>query len=80
MGLFGVTHGRGETQKAPLKPVTQILNGETWHSYTLPKENPKKYINHVTYCLSSADISIFSTEISNFCYIKKYGYRLHFNA
>ena len=31
----------------------------------------QKYINHVTHPLSSADISIFWTEISNFCYIKK---------
>ena len=30
--------------------------------------------------LSSADVSIFSPEISNFCYIKKYRYRLGFNA
>ena len=35
-------------------------------------------MNHVTHLLSSADISIFSTEISKFCYIKKYRYRLHF--
>ena len=28
--------------------------------------------------LISADISIFSPEISKFCYIKKYRYRLHF--
>ena len=30
--------------------------------------------------LSSADISIFSREISKFCYIKKYRYRLHFDT
>ena len=35
-------------------------------------------MNHVTNTLSSADISIFSSEISIFCYIKKYRYRLHF--
>ena len=39
---------------------------ETWHTYTLPKENPKKYINQVTHHLSSPDISIFSLKISNF--------------
>ena len=54
-------------------------NDETWHSYTLLKEDAKKYINHVTQPISSADISILSPEISNFCYIKKYGYKLHFN-
>ena len=37
-------------------------------------------MNHVTHPPSSADISIFSPEISKFCYIKKYSYRLHFNA
>ena len=36
----------------------------------------QKYMNHVTHSSSSADISIFSSEISNFCYIKKYSYRL----
>ena len=35
-------------------------------------------MNHVTHSLSSADISIFSLEISKFCNIKKYRYRLHF--
>ena len=30
--------------------------------------------------LNSADISIFSPEISKFCYIKKYRYRLHFDT
>ena len=30
-------------------------------SYTLPKEDPKKYINNEKYPLISADISIFFT-------------------
>ena len=38
------------------------------------------FINCVTYLLSSADISIFSPEISNFYYFKKCRCRLHFNA
>ena len=37
-------------------------------------------MDHVTHPLSSADISNFSTEISKFCYIKKYMYRLQFDA
>ena len=37
-------------------------------------------MNHVTHPLSSTDISIFSPEISKFCYIKKYRYRLHFGT
>ena len=36
-------------------------------------------MNHVTHLLISADISIFSSEISKFCYIRKYRYRLHFS-
>ena len=39
----------------------------------------QKYMNHVTYVLSSADINIFSLEISKICYFKKCRYRLHFN-
>ena len=34
----------------------------------------------MTHILSSADISILSPGISNFCYIIKYRYRLHFNT
>ena len=37
-------------------------------------------MNHVTDFLISSDISIFSTEISKFCYFKKYRHRLHFNT
>ena len=37
-------------------------------------------MNHVPHPLSSADISFFSPEISKFCYIKKYRYRLHFGT
>ena len=29
-------------------------------SYTLPKEDPKKYMNHVTQRLSSADVAFFT--------------------
>ena len=44
------------------------------------KKIQKKYMNHVTHVLSSAEISIFSPEISKFCYLKKYSYRLHFDT
>ena len=37
-------------------------------------------MNHLTNYLSSADTSTFSPEISKFCYIKKYIYRLHFDT
>ena len=39
---------------------------ETWHSYTLPKEDRKKYMNHVTHPLSSAVLSIFNRKSANF--------------
>ena len=43
MGLFGTAHGLGE-QKDP-KNVSHILcNFETWHSYTLPKEDSKNIL------------------------------------
>ena len=38
------------------------------------------YLEKAQKSLSSADISNCSPEISNFCYIKKYKYRLHFNT
>ena len=42
MGLFRAAHVWMEAKKAPsLKSVTHILNDETWHSCTLPKEDPK---------------------------------------
>ena len=37
-------------------------------------------MNHVTHPLSSVDISIFLSEISEFCYIKKYRYRFHLDT
>ena len=46
-------------------------NDETWHSYTLPKENPKNIwiTRHTPWLLLT---------INNFCYIKKYRYKFHF--
>ena len=80
MGFFGTAHEWG-VKKAPHPKIC--------HTYpTLMKlgtvvpclKKIQKYINHVAHLLSSADISIFSPKISNFCYIRKYSYRLHFNA
>ena len=57
MGLFGAADGWGSSKRPrSLKSF----------SFTLPTENSKKYLNHVTHPLSSADISIFSPEIANF--------------
>ena len=70
----------GGTKKAPfLKSVTHILQWWNLAQLYLTQRRSKKYMNHVTHPLSSADISIFSPEISKFCYIKKYRYRLHFD-
>ena len=82
MGLFGAAHGWG-AKRPPLSKICHTYPKMIkFVSYILPKEDPEN-INHVTYLLSFADISIFSPEISNFCYIKKfkkYRYRLPFNA
>ena len=67
MGLFGAPHWWSHIS----------YNDETWQSCTLPKEDPKKYKNHMTHPMCTATIS---PEISNFCYIKKYIHRLHFNT
>ena len=44
------------------------------------KRRCKKHMNHLTHPLSSADIIIFSQEISKLYYIKKYRYGLHFDT
>ena len=54
-----------------LKSVTHILQWWNLAQLYLTSRRSKKYKNHVTHTLTSADISIFSSEISNFCYIKK---------
>ena len=60
-----------------LKYVKDILQWNLVQLYLTLKKS-KKYLNRLTDPLSSADISIFSPEISNFCYIMKYRYRLRF--
>ena len=56
------------------------FNDETWHSYTLPKENTKNIwiMRHTPWVLLTS--AFFLPGISKFCYIKKYGYRLHFDT
>ena len=81
MGFLRAAHGWVEDKDAALPKIYH--NDETWHSYTLPKKdpkNPKKYMNRVTHPLSSAGTRIFSLEIRKFFYIKKYMYRLHFDT
>ena len=88
MGLFRVVYGwrgsvrGGGKQKGPFLKIghtypTMIKLG-TVIAYL--KKIQKIYTNDVTHLLSSADISIFSSKISKFCYLKKYRYRLHFDT
>ena len=61
MGLFGAAHGRRE-RELKLPALAQNLlhksnNDETWHGYTLPKEDQKKYKQRDT-LLSSSEINI----------------------
>ena len=70
MGFFGAAHGRGK--------ICQIYPTMMKLRPVIPYLKKVKKIHHMTHPLSSAD-SIFSPEISNFCYMKKYRYRLHFD-
>ena len=63
-----------------LESLTHILQWWNLAQLYLTQRRCKKYMNHVTYPLSSTDINIFSPEISKFCYIKKHRYRLHFDT
>ena len=81
MGFFGAAHrwkagwrGGGGWPKSPpptKKSLTHILQWWNLPEFYLSQKKFKKYMNHVTNSLSSADISIFLSEISKFCYIKK---------
>ena len=81
-GLFRGCSRMGGSQKGPtsLKSVTHIPQWWNLAQLYLTQRRSKNYMNHVTHHLSSADISIFSPEISKFCYIKKYIYRLYFDT
>ena len=81
MGFFGAAHGWRGPKRPPLPKICPtypaMMKLGTVISY--PKKI-QKYMNHVAQLLSSAGISIFSSEISKFCYIKKYRYRLHIDC
>ena len=73
MGLFMAAQEwrNGEAKRPTLSKIC--------HTYpTMMKLDTR--VNHVTHSLSSAIISIFSQEISKFCYIKKHRYRLRFDT
>ena len=81
-GLFRGWSRMGGGQKGP--PLHKICHAyPTEMKLVTVTPQPKeiqKYMNHVTQPLSFADITIFSQEISKFCYIKKYGDRLYFDT
>ena len=70
--------GGGGKGLPSLKSVTHIL--QWWNLEVIPylKKILKIYESRDT-PLTSANISIFSPEISKFCYIKKSRYRMHFS-
>ena len=71
----------GGDKKAPLPEICHTYPTLMKLGTVIPYlKKVRKNINHVTQLRSYADISIFSTEICIFCYIKKYKYRLHFNV
>ena len=73
--------GGGKKPLPPyLKAVIDILQWWNLAQLYLIFKRSSKYMIHVTHPLSSADISNFSPEISKFCYIKKYMYRLHLDT
>ena len=65
-----------------LQITTAITNYDNYYKLqNIPYlKKIQKNVYHVSHHLISADISIFSPEISKFCYIKKYRYRLHFDT
>ena len=82
MDFFGAAHGWGGQKGPPpsLKSVTHILQWWNLAQLYLKQTRSRKYMNHLTRLLISANISFFSPEISKFCYIKKYRYRLYVDA
>ena len=69
---------KGAGQKGLLPKICHTYLTKTKLGTVIPYL--KKIQNHATHFLSSAGSSIFSPEISNFCYIKKHKYMLYFNA
>ena len=79
MGIFEAAHGCGG-QKGPSRICNTYPTMMKLVTFIRYLKKIQKYMNHVTHPLTSADISILSSEISKFCYIKKYRYRLHFDT
>ena len=84
MGLFLEAYvGRREWEGKKTLHSQNLSHIPQWRSLAqlyLTWRRSKKYINHVTHLLSSASISIFSLEISNFHYTRKHRYTPNFNT
>ena len=69
MGLFGTAHGLGEQKDT--KNVSHIsCNFETWHSYTLPKEDSKNILimwNSLSVLLA---LAFFQQKSENFAILR----------
>ena len=77
MDFFGAADGKSP----PLPKICHIYPTMMKIGTVIPSlKKIQEYINHVAHSMNPADISNFSTEISKFCYIKKYMYRLHFDT
>ena len=82
MGIFGAAHGcevwgRG-VKNVPLPKICHTYPTMMKLSTVIPYL--KKIQNIYESRDTPPDFSIFSEEISKFCYIKKYRYRLHFRT
>ena len=82
MGIFGTAHGWGVVKKVPLPKICHTYPTMMKLSTFVPylKKIQKVYESRHTFPLSSDDITIFLPEISQFSYIQKYRYRLHFGT
>ena len=79
MGLSRAAHRWGVAPHS-LKSVKNIMQRWNLVQLYLTLRRSKKYLNHVIHTFSFSKISIFSPEISKFCYIRKHRYRLHFDT
>ena len=77
MNFFGVARGWGWGKKAPFPKICHIY--PTMMKLGIVGPYPKKIQKIYESRDTALEFCIFSSEISEFYYIKKYRYRLHFN-
>ena len=64
MGLSGAAHGWGGAKRAHLPKICHTYD-ETWHSYTLPKEDPKIWVMwHTSWVVLTS--AVFHQKSANF--------------